>query len=409
MSNFTDIITKSRYLVLGLSLLVTSPSVFAQGDATPPAAAAPTAVVTDPQAKALLDQSVAHYRKLTTLSVMYERGGRTQLIQFRAPQSLKVSYLDAKGNVSAVQTFTDTELITLQKPNDTYEWTATPRTIAPAGQDPRGKLALTTVGGMFFPSFLAGLEPFGEGGRYKASSYTLGAPTTTDGVAVTPVIVTIEKTDKQTFDITTTFLVGNEDHLVHSIQTEVKFPNGQVSKTFESFKSIQPDSDLPEATFTFAPPEGATKVEKFSQPQIRATVGQAPIAINTKDILDKDISFDQFKGKVVLVDFWATWCGPCVAELPNVKAAYGKYHDQGFDVVGISLDQSTEPLTKFIKEKEMPWRQVFDGYWDGPIATGYNVRAIPATLLIGKDGKIAAVGARGPALEPAIQAALAAP
>ncbi len=113
-------------------------------------------------------------------------------------------------------------------------------------------------------------------------------------------------------------------------------------------------------------------------------------------------SFDlaAMKGKVVLVDFWATWCGPCIAEMPNVIAAYKKYHEQGFEIVGISLDQDEESLRKYIEKEEMPWPQFFDGKgWQNEFVAKYGIRGIPATFLVGKDGKVAASNLRGPALE----------
>jgi hypothetical protein len=99
-----------------------------------------------------------------------------------------------------------------------------------------------------------------------------------------------------------------------------------------------------------------------------------------------------------------------VAELPNVIAAYKKYHSKGFEIVGVSLDQANqgEKVTAFAKEKGMPWRQIYDGkFWEAANAKAYGVQSIPFTLLVGTDGKIAAVGARGEALAPAIEAALA--
>jgi len=111
--------------------------------------------------------------------------------------------------------------------------------------------------------------------------------------------------------------------------------------------------------------------------------------------------FDQksLAGKVVLVDFWATWCGPCVAEIPNVLEQYEKYHKDGFEVVGISLDQEREALEKFVDEQKLPWPILFeepkgDG-WQHPLATFYGISGIPTVVLIGRDGNVITLDARG--------------
>jgi len=111
--------------------------------------------------------------------------------------------------------------------------------------------------------------------------------------------------------------------------------------------------------------------------------------------------FDQksLAGKVVLIDFWATWCGPCVAEIPNVLEQYEKYHDKGFEVIGISLDQDREALEKFVAEQKVPWPILFekpegDG-WQHPLSTFYGISGIPTVILIGRDGNVITLNARG--------------
>lgn len=122
----------------------------------------------------------------------------------------------------------------------------------------------------------------------------------------------------------------------------------------------------------------------------------------------KPLALESYKGKVVLVDFWATWCGPCVQELPNVLAAYKKFHDKGFEIVGISLDENKEKLESFMKENGMTWPQFFDGKgWGNELAQKYGINSIPATYLLDAEGKIIDSNLRGGGLEPAIAKALA--
>lgn len=104
-----------------------------------------------------------------------------------------------------------------------------------------------------------------------------------------------------------------------------------------------------------------------------------------------------YRGKVVLVDYWATWCGPCVEELPNVKENYEKYHDKGFEVVGISLDEDPGRLQRFLAEREIPWVCLFEegAGTNHKMANYYGVMQIPTTMLLDRDGKVVSMDVRG--------------
>ncbi len=125
-------------------------------------------------------------------------------------------------------------------------------------------------------------------------------------------------------------------------------------------------------------------------------VGQ-PLRIEGCMLDGTPLDISRFKGKVVLIDFWATWCGPCRAEMPNILANWQQYHDAGFEVIAISIDKDLGELRKFVVQENPPWTVLADRHPFNrtSMAAAYGIRGIPAFILIGKDGKVAAVHCRG--------------
>jgi thiol-disulfide isomerase/thioredoxin len=184
----------------------------------------------------------------------------------------------------------------------------------------------------------------------------------------------------------------------------------QPDKAAEMFKQLQLDfpgtASAKKADQAIA---GIKQGEEARKIQEALAIDSAFPDFDVKDLDGKPLKVANFKGKVVMIDFWATWCGPCVGEVPNVAAVYQKYHDKGFEIIGVSLDREgdKDKMISFTKEHNMPWPQFYDGkYWQNELSVKYGIRSIPATFLLDGSGKIIAKNVRGEALEPAVKKAL---
>ena len=143
-----------------------------------------------------------------------------------------------------------------------------------------------------------------------------------------------------------------------------------------------------------APPGAKTLADHILKGTKPHQVGK-PLDIRFTALDGREVDLAKLKGKVVLIEFWSTTCGPCIGEMPSVKAVYEKLHDQGFEVVAISLDDKEGALRRFIKEKELPWPQHFDGKgWENQFAVRYGIFAIPTKWLVDKRGNLRDTGAR---------------
>ena len=132
-----------------------------------------------------------------------------------------------------------------------------------------------------------------------------------------------------------------------------------------------------------------------------------PLAIKFSAVDGRAVDIEKLRGKVILVDFWATWCGPCVREVPHVKTVYQKLHPKGFEIVGISFDEKKSALQAFVLKEKMAWPQYFDGKgWDNRMGARFGIESIPTMWLVDKKGVLRDIDA-GENLESKVQKLLA--
>lgn len=244
-----------------------------------------------------------------------------------------------------------------------------------------GREGEITLGGKTYKAMIA---DEGTSGSFAAASEAAAGPTPM-------ILIDVNGNGKfdvrgEKFGVAKAFNIGGTTYEI-----------AEMTRTGDSFKIVKSAQTVAEVP---TPPDHSNgkKITAFEMPNMDGKTVKFP---------------SDYKGKVVMLDFWATWCGPCMGEVPGLVETYKKYHGQGFEVLGVSLDQANaaEKVKQVTGENGMTWPQIYDGkFWKAEVADKYAINSIPATFLVdGDTGEIIAQGGelRGEALAGTIEKALA--
>lgn len=168
--------------------------------------------------------------------------------------------------------------------------------------------------------------------------------------------------------------------------------SGDPQFTAETYKKLE------EVFSASDDPRAAGYGKQLERTVRRVSLVGNPITLEGDVIGGGPVDLSSYKGKVVLLNFFATWCGPCRKEIEQVKKVYELYHDKGFEVIGFSCDRNKDSLDKFIKDKDLPWPVVYGEKGPSPTFAYYGISGIPRLILVGKDGNVITINARGKTL-----------
>lgn len=187
------------------------------------------------------------------------------------------------------------------------------------------------------------------------------------------------------------------------IESLIAVQSTDLNKLIETYNFL--DSEIKGSDYGRKVYNQILEMKKINDGLANLAIGKIAPKFSAPSTDGTPLALDDIKGKVTIIDFWASWCGPCRRENPNVVKTYEKYHDKGLEIISVSLDKpgQKDRWLKAIEDDKLTWHHVSNlNYFNDPVAKQYNIQSIPATYILDADGKIVAKNLRGPALEQKI-------
>lgn len=196
------------------------------------------------------------------------------------------------------------------------------------------------------------------------------------------------------------------DEAIAALKRSIELSGGKVVKAYFNLGQVLIKAGKTDEGIAALKSYLEANPDAYDAAQVRAVIANPKMAgerfalpFKVTSSTGEELSLEKFKGKIVLLDFWASWCGPCREDMPHVRSIWKKYKGDEFVIIGINLDSSRNAFENYMKQEEITWPQYYEGRgWNNQVSRLYNVTGIPHTVLIDQDGIVRAIGLRGGSL-----------